>query len=166
MTRYSSQSCDPFRVCKELAISAASGSHNVNVFKVTGSVRILEQYAEITEITTLTNLTALYSTLYDSSASVDLTADGAVLSGLPVGTMFTKDKAATEEYTVCSAAAGCVNETASDKKVGKPFTVTAKTGADTFIRMNFSTTDDPVSFKMLLVFEWEPIDGGGLELLL
>lgn len=166
MAKYSSDAGGPITIVKEISISAAAGSHAVNVFKLSGSVRVVDQVAEITEITTLTNCTAVYATLYDGTISRDLTADGVVLSGLPVGTMFTKDQDVTQTYSVSDASACQVNEVLLDNKYGKPFTVTAKNTADTFIRLHLTTTDDPISFKILLKFVYEPLDGGCLELLL
>ena len=138
-----------------------TGSVNLNVFKVTGTVRVLKTWAEITEVTTLTNMTDVYADVYDGTNTVDLTkTPGAVLSGAPVGTFFTKDKASTETFTVNMADEVRVAESTS--KTAVPFYVTQKNGADTYIRFNFTTTDNPVSFKMTVWFEYQLINGGSL----
>lgn len=166
MARYSTESRFPVEIIKELTISAAAGSHAINVFKLTGSVRIIEQVAEITEITTLTNCTGMYADLWDGTVSKSLTADGAVISGVPVGTMFTKDKDIAEIYSVSDASECQVSEVTTEEEFGRPFNITQKSGVDTFIRFHLTTTDDPISFKMLLKFVYTPLDGGCLELLL
>jgi hypothetical protein len=134
------------------------------VFKVVGTVRVLNQYAQITEATTLTNCTAVYATLYDGTNTVDLTLDGAVLSGAPVGTFFTRDKDATNAYSVAVSDQCRMNEVTSEKTIGRPFTLTQKNGADTYVRFHYTTTDSPIDFVMRLRFVWEPVDGGYLEI--
>jgi hypothetical protein len=147
-----------------VATIGGTGSQNVNVFKITGSVRVLDQWAIITRVGTLTNLTGVYADLWDGSASVDLTADGAVLSGMPVGTFFTKDKVAANAYSVSDASNGALLETLDNRFVGRPFIVTAKNGADTYIRFNYTTTDNPVDFDMEIHFEYELMNNSTLEL--
>jgi hypothetical protein len=166
MARFTSEAQFPVKICKEISIVRAAGTHAVNVFQVFGTVRIVDQAAEITEVTTLTNCTAVYATLWDGTSSKDLTADGAILSGAPVGTFFTKDQEVTQIYSVNMATEGRVNEILKAQFLGKPFTITQKSGVDTFIRFHFTTTDDPISFKMLLRFEYTSLDGGHLNLLL
>lgn len=139
-----------------------TGSVTTNVFQVVGAVRVTEQAAVITSITTLTNLTNLYADLYDGTVAEDLTLDGATLSGAQVGTVFTKDKVVTQAYSVYQADQCRCSEVLDAKKIGKPFTVIPKNGADTFIRMNYTTTDAPVDFTMFLKFSYEPLDSGYL----
>lgn len=140
-----------------------TGSVNLNVFKVNGTIRVLNTWAEITEVTTLTNMTDVYADAYDGTLAIDLTkSPGAVLSGAPVGTFFTKDKASTETYSVALADQVRILEVTTKNAV--PFYVTQKNGVDTFIRFNFTTTDAPISFKMTVWFEYQEINGGSLEL--
>ena len=146
------------------ATLGGTGAQTVNVFKITGNVRILDQYAIITRVGTLTNLTGLYADLYDSTAAVNLTSDGAVLSGLPVGTLFTKDKVAAETYSVNDATDGALLETLDTRFVGRPFIVTQKNGANTYIRLHYTTTDNPVDFDIEVHFEYELMNGANLEL--
>ena len=160
--RRSSQVSECHRYRQEIAISAAAGTHAVNVFQVQGAVRVLDQAAEIVSVTTLTNLTAMYADLWDGTNSELLTADGAVLSGAPVGSVFMKDLDNTNAYTVLLADQCRVNEVLTENKIGKPFTVVQKNGADTYIRLRFTTTDDPVAFSIHLMFEWKCINGGCL----
>jgi hypothetical protein len=134
------------------------------VFEVCGNVRIIEQVAEITRIGTLTNLTNVYATLYDGTNTVNLTADGADLSSATVGTMFTKDKAAAQTYSVYTADECRCSEVLADKRMGLPFSVTAKNGSTTYMRFHYTTTDNPVDFDMFIKFVWEPLDGGCLIL--
>lgn len=151
-------------ISKEVSVGG-TGAQIVNVLQLTGTVMVRNQWAEITEVTTLTNLTAMYATLYDGTNSVDLTANGSVLSGAPVGSFFTKDKVATETYTVNISDECRLNETLGDKKAGRPFIITKKNATNTYIRLHYTTTDAPVNFKVKIYFEYYPMNGGTLTFL-
>jgi len=165
VNRFSSECDKTVKFCKDISVSAAAGSHSVNFFKVHGPVRIIDQVAEIVSVTTLTNLTAVYADLWDGTVSELLTdnSPGAVLSGAPVFSYFTKDKDPSFPYSVLLADQGRAHEVTADRFIGTPFNVNKKSTADTFIRLNFTTTDDPVVFDIHLRFEWQPINGGWLE---
>ena len=132
-----------------------TGALAANILQVFGSVRIIEQFAVLKSITSLINATNVYADAYDGTNTELLTSDGAVLSGVSVGSLFTKDKDNTNIYSVSDASQVRVNEVLADKNVGKPFTVTQKNGADTFIRFHLTTTDTPVDFMMEVVFIFE-----------
>lgn len=152
---------------KELSIVLPVGAQTVNVFQVFGSVRVINQWARITEVTLMDNVTAVYATLYDGTTTTNLTADGAVLSNLGVGTFFTKEKDVTNTYSVLSGATSGVLETTVDKNIGRPFTVNQKNGANTYIQLNATAGGSEQSFKMILHFEYKPLNGGSrLDLLL
>jgi hypothetical protein len=149
---------------KELTVSG-TGAITSNILQLTGTVIVLSQWAMLTEVTTLTNLTNMYADLWGGSVIDTLCSDGAVLSGMPVGTYFTKDKVSTEAYSIIDAATGGVLETLADRKSGRPFTVTQKAETDTFIRLHLTTTDSPISFKVKVHFEYYPINGSTLVFL-
>jgi len=153
-----------YHIDKEIDISA-TGSQTVNVLQLTGTVVITNQWAQITDVTTLTNLTGMYADLYDGTNSVALTDDGAVLSGAPAGTFFTKDKISSEVYSVNMSDECRMLETLLDKKSGRPFTITQKNNTDTFIRLHFTTTDAPVVFSVKIHFEFYPVNGSTLVFL-
>jgi hypothetical protein len=131
-----------------------------NILQVFGSVRVVNQYAVITEKTTLTNATGIYADAYDGTVAEDLTADGAVISGFAVGSLFFKDKDVTQVYTAMNADQVRVNELLLDNKAGKPFTVIQKNGVDTFIRFHLTTTDTPIDFDVEIVFLYEELGTG------
>jgi hypothetical protein len=163
--RRTSKSDEPIKICKDIPISLAAGAHAVNFFQLFGTVRIIDQAAEIVGITTLTNCSNVYASLYDGTNTEILTLDGIDLGGAPVGTVFTKDKDVTQPYSLSKSDQCRVNEVVNDRWIGKPFTVTQKNGANTFIRFHLTTTDDPIVFVMRLRFEWKPLDGGRLHVL-
>jgi 2-methylaconitate cis-trans-isomerase PrpF len=147
----------------EVHITGNNNTYNIPVFKVTGAIRVLDQYAIITETTNITNLTNVHSDLWDGSVSENLTLDGVTLSAAPVGTLFTKDQDVSKAYTVLLADQGRVNEITATKELGKPFLVIQKSGADTFIRFNY-TTNTVLDFKMELFFIYQELNNSALEL--
>ncbi len=155
-------------MCNEMYVVDAAiggtGAQTVNVFEFTGTVLVVDQWAEITRVGTLTNLTNMYSTIYDGTNAVNLTADGATLSGMPVGTLFTKDQTAAQPYAVNDSSQCRVLETQDIKKAGRPFVITAKNGVTNYIRFHYTTTDNPVDFDMKIFFEYRTLNGGTLTL--
>jgi hypothetical protein len=154
-----------FRLCVHGAniIAAAGGAHVLNVFKVTGAVRILEQYAIVTDVTDVANITNVYSTLYDGTNTVNLTADGITLSGMANGSFFTKDQDSTKTYTLLNADQCRTSETVTTKHVGYPFIVNAKYGANTYIRFHY-TTAGTCNFTMDIHFIYQKLNGGDLTI--
>jgi len=165
---YSSKSrSEPLYFEQELDIVLPVGAQVVNVFQVTGAVRILNQWARITDVTLMDNVTAVYATLYDGSTTTDLTADGIVLSNLGVNTYFTKDQLSAQTYSLLSGATSGVLETLQDRNAGRPFTVNQKFGANTYIQLRATAGGSEQSFKMVLHFDYRLLNGGSnLEFLL
>jgi hypothetical protein len=143
-------------------ITANNETKNLNIFKVNGSVTVINQWAEITEITALTNCTNVYADLWDGTNSVQLTSPGADFSNLSLGSFFKKSEDSTQQYSISNADECRVLEPSS-KEISVPFIVTQKTSADTYIRFNF-TTNTVLDFKMSIWFEYMPVDGGTLTL--
>jgi len=146
------------------ATIGGTGAQTVNVFEFTGTILVIDQWAEITRVGTLTNLTNMYADIYDGINTVVLTLDGATLSNMPVGTFFTKDKVAASAYSVSDASQCRLLETQDVKKAGRPFSITAKNGATNYIRLHYTTSDNPVDFDMKIFFEYKVMNGGSLTL--
>jgi hypothetical protein len=143
----------PITITKTLRITG-TGSITANVLQLTGTVRIIEQFASIESVTTLNNATGVYADAYDGTNAINLTSDGAVLSGFAEGSFFTKDKASDEPYSVANATQVRVNEVSNEADVGTPFTITQKKDTDTFIRLHLTTTDNPVDFTIKVTFKY------------
>lgn len=152
-------------ISKEVLVTNTTGAYSVNVLQVTGTVMIVNQYAEITYVGDMSTITNVYATLYDGTNTVNLTADGLDLSGATVGTFFTKDKVATEIYSVNKSDQCRMLETLGDKKAGRPFLVTQKNGTNTYIRFHYTVGITPVDFKMTVYMEYRPMNGGTLTFL-
>lgn len=148
------------------ATIGGTGAQTVNVFEFTGSITIVDQWAEITRVGTLTNLTTMYADIWDGTAATLLTDNtpGASLSGAQVGAFFTKSASSSSAYTVHDATQADMFESGLFTRVGYPFTITAKAGVTNYIRFHYTTTDNPVDFDMKIYFEYILMDGGTLTL--
>jgi len=149
----------------DITISANNTSANIDCFQITGSIEILRIYGAIKTITTLANCTAAYFDLFTAGDAADvITKNNGVLSGMAVGTFFTKEAVKTETMTVINNATISVTEPATNKKTFTPFIVTQKTGADTFIRFNYTTSDAPANavFTVYVEYREPPNEGGSI----
>lgn len=145
------------------AVISGNGATIANVFQFTGTVRVISQEAEISEITDITTCTNVHATIYDGTNSIDLTADGISLSGLPIGSWFTKDKTNGEIYSLNSATQVRLNEVAASGDAGLPFQITGKTAVTNYIRFHF-TGDANTNFKMKIKFKYTLFNGATLAL--
>jgi hypothetical protein len=146
---------------KEITLSANNTSANVNVFQVSGSVCVGHIYGEITAATTLTNCTSVGFDAYDGTNTIALDNGGAALSGYGVGTFISKTQANTQDLTVHDNSQVRVTEIA-DKKPCQPFVITQKTGTNTYIRFNYTTTDAPINATLKFYIWYHKIDGGSI----
>ena len=144
-----------------------TGNLAANLLQLFGTVKVLEQYAILMSKVSLLNATNVYATLFSAgSPELDLTADGAVLSGAPVGTFFTKDQGTAEQYSVLMSDVPRLSESkGADDTAGIPFTVQQQNGADTFLRFYLATTDAPVDFTMFVEFTYKRFNGSRLVFL-
>ena len=153
-----------FEISKIVNITGDTNSYNTNVLQLTGTVLIVNQWAEITVTTDLTNMTGVYASLYDGTNTVNLTADGLVLSTATVGSFFTKDQIATEIYSSNIADQCRLLETVANKYAGRPFIITQKNATNTYIRFNY-TTNTTLDITVRIVFEYIPLNGATLAFL-
>lgn len=144
---------------KEVTLDANNSSDNKNLFKITGTILIEGIFAEITDATTLTNCTNVYLDLYDGAFADIITLDGATISGFNVGGYLHKEQDSTNALHAHSNATCLVSEP-SDKKVHHPFLVTQKSGADTYIRLHYTTTDAPINAKIMFFVCAKCVNGG------
>lgn len=144
-----------------VTLDANNTSANVNAFQITGSIHVISLHAEILTAGTLTNCTAVSFDLWDGALSTALTkaSPGAVLSGEAVGTIMTKIDINTANLSILSNATGAIEETTGNK-VAQAFDIIQKSGQDTFIRFNYTTTDTPIDATVEVHMEYFIRDGG------
>jgi len=150
-------------ISNDITINADNASANVECFQITGSIEIYRIYGTIKTKTTLANCTAVYFDLFPTGwAAVAISKNNGVLSGLAVWAFFTKEAVATTTITIIDNALAVVTEPVTDKKQFTPFIVTQKTGVDTFIRFNYTTTDTPADAVFGIYVEYrKPPEGEG-----
>ncbi len=149
---------------KVVTINANNTTASAVVFTVTGSVLIHGLWGVVTTATDLTNHTKGHFRTNDQTAQIDLTeaATGLVLSGLAVGTLFSKTALAAVALTLDDNAAAKISEPASaGQGLLSPFIVVKKTGAVTTIDYRYTTTDAPAVAVFTFGALWEPLSTDG-----
>lgn len=146
---------------KSQTLSGSNTTVVTPLFRITGTVHIFALYAVVT--TTIgANHTAGFYRLNDQTAQVGITASGATLSALAVGTTIAKKGLAAAAITLLDNAAGRVSEpTTLETVYFSPFTVMKKTGANTDIEYSYATTDTPTSGVLQHVIGWIPLSDDG-----
>jgi hypothetical protein len=154
---------DCFTTEQEVNVIANNETVNQNVLKFTGTIEVVAQYAEITEVTATSNMTNVYADIWDGTNSKNLTKSdpGSDFSGLCAGSFFSKLGILTEEYIVNIASENRIGDL-DNSDIGHPFLITAKAGVDNFIRFNY-TTNTVLNFKMHVFFKYRTVNGGTIE---
>jgi len=150
------------RLAKSIHVTANNESKTINIFKYTGIITIINQWAAITDAPALTNCTNVYADVWDGTNSDILTADGADLSGCVVNTVLFKDQICTEVFSTIAADQARVYENRDDDVLGRPFSLVAKPGVDNYIRLHL-TTNTTLDFTMLINFRVAFVNGSTLE---
>ena len=145
---------------KEIPLSADNTTASVNIFQITGSVKLLAIYGIVTDVAT--NLTAGFLELYDGTNHPDITKDGIVLSGLTVGTAMFKTGLAGVVLKLADNVICVVSEAALDKKIFSECILTQKTATNTYIRFTYTTSDAPIDAKIFWHVRYKGLDNGGV----
>jgi hypothetical protein len=146
----------------EITLAASGGSESLNIAQLTGTVEIVSIHGFISDATTLANLTGGSLQLWDSTAAVQITKNDGVLSGMAVGTLLVKNAAATDTISIANNATGVVTEAATLSKAFEPFFITQKTGANTYIRWTYTTSDTPIDAKIFWHIRYRPESHGAV----
>lgn len=141
-------------------IQANNETVSKNLFRFVKTVEVMNQYAEVIEVTNTTNMTDVYLDIWDGSVSKNLTSPGEIFSGMGVGSFFSKMKDNTEGLVLHFCDCCYFTELKADI-IGQPFVITAKEGVDNFIRLNF-TTNTILDFKIKAYIKYRVINDGFL----
>ena len=144
-------------------ITASVETKNVNLFKFSGTVEVLNIWAEATEVVACTNMTACYLDIWDGSNSKVLSKNTADFSGMLEQAYFVKMYSLAEELVFHNPTENRVTEVKADE-TKEPFLLTAKNGTDNYIRFNF-TTNASVDITIKLFIEFRLINGGTIEVI-
>lgn len=138
-------------------LSGNNTTVNTPIFRITGTVEVRGLWAVVTTVIGANHTAGLYR-LNDQSATVAISASGATLSGLAVGTTIVKNGLAAAALTLLDNAAGRVSEpTTLETLIFSPFIVMKKTGANTDIEYSYATTDTPTSGALKHFLRWLPL---------
>ena len=143
---------------KSLTTNASNTTVNPAIFRITGTIRVVQLYGVIT--TTLgANHTAASWRLNDQTAQVAITSNaGTTLSALVAGTFISKTGLNTAALTASNNAAGVILEpTALETVVFSEFIMVKKTAANTDIEYKYSTTDAPTTGVIQFFLVWQPL---------
>lgn len=148
-------------VTKTITLSANATSVNVNVFLLTGAVKISSIHGELMTKTTLTNCTNVYFDLWDGTTSTAITkTTGASMSGYNVGAFLIKDADVSSAVTILNNDQARIKEAATGATVNTEFIAIQKTATNTYIRFNYTTTDAPANATLKVDVTWVDIDNG------
>jgi len=137
-----------------------TGAQSVNIFKVTKSVLLLSLRAMISEANTLTNATAVHFDLWDGTSSIDLTLNDGVLSGMGVGTFLVKSDLMSATVNIMDPVAASALDGPYGVGSYTQVFATQKTGVNTYIRFNYTTTDAPIDAKLVVQARFRPVTLG------
>jgi hypothetical protein len=148
---------------KTITLSANNTSASVNVFQLTGVVKINLLHGEVVDATTFSNCTSVYFDLWDGTTSVPITkTTGASMSGYNVGAFFIKDSDVSSALSTLNNASTGFKEPATGQRVNTEFLAIQKTATNTYIRFNYTTTSAPINAQIKVDVAWADIDSGTL----
>lgn len=148
-------------ITKTITLSANATTESINLFQITGNVKVLGIHGHITAKTTLANLTNAYLAVWDGTVERAITkTTGATLSGYNVGAFFAKTQDASVVMANSNNSVGSFIETTTDKNALQQFFVVQKTATNTYIRFTYTTTDAPINAQFEFHIEYTDSDTG------
>ena len=140
-----------------------TGATSVNIFQLTGTVEILQLHGAVLTADTLTDMTAVHWELFADAAAVDITKNDGDLSAMAVGTFFAKTGAASVTMGINDNVAAAMIEPAAGPKAFAPFIITQMTGTATYLRLTYTTTDDPIVATLGMSVRYRPHTAAGVS---
>jgi len=141
-----------------LTLDASNETKVEPLFRITGSVEVLQIYGVITTVVGA-NHTAAYLRLNDQTAQSDITlSTGTTISSAAVGSILVKKGLAAAAVTLLTSAQERVSEpTTLETLYFSPFVIVAKNGANTDIEYVYTTTTEPTTGKIQFFLVWRPL---------
>lgn len=138
---------------------AGAGAGSENLYQITGSVLIIGLQGHVH--TVLSNdIGTVYLQLYDGTNTVDVTdSPGPSFSSLPQGSLVHKVDDSTSQINIESADQVRLYEDTTKFSVHPTFTVVAKEGASTYLRVVWS--GNATSGEIQWHISWEPLTHDG-----
>lgn len=160
---YTTSSKGKRKLSKSVTLSADATTAAVDLFTVTGAVKILDLYGIVTSKTTLTNMTDCHFNVNDATIDVPLTKSTTLtMSAAVVGSVVFKNCQAATAAGFLSGATTAIAESA-DYTWGDYTPVIKKSGATTTIQFIYTTSDSPIAATIDFYVEYESFAGGSLN---
>lgn len=147
---------------KTITLSSGGGTVSTNIFQITKNLHIVRIYGEVIDVTDIDTCTDCHWDLWDGNASVAITKiTGTTLTNVAVDSLMIKNEAVASSATIVNSSAGAVTEATDPKKAFSAFCVSAKNGANTYIRFTY-TNDATINAQIKFFVEYVPLNGGTL----
>lgn len=142
-------------ITSEAQLQLPAGTYVLPAAYITGCVLVINQWGFITNVTTLTNCTGVYTDAYDGTVAKPLNkVTGIDLSGATVGSYLSTTGDPTQDATLLDASE--VEVLFADRKNPiNPFLVNSKYGVTTELRLHMTTTDNPIDFNLKMNFVYQ-----------
>ena len=144
--------------------TSGAATYEDNLFIITGIVQVNFIYGYTTEAVSGCNVTATYLDLFPTAgAAIEITDNvGTAITGLPIGSLLSKNALATTAINVQSSALGFVDEVLTNfRNSQKPFVVGKKSGAVTQIRYVYTSAVTIATGKIHWHIDWTPLSEDG-----
>lgn len=144
------------QVSKLIAVAGATSA--VNVFLVTGLVRLLNFVAIFTDVTEVTDIDDVHLDVWDG-ASTDLTlATAPDCSLVTLNSALIKADDATGALILMDSANASIEDTTKQQNLN-PVLINAKQGTATYIRFNWVNADTNLDCEVMCFAEWRTFCG-------
>ena len=141
-------------------IAVAGATSAVNMFLVTGLVRLLNFVAIFTDVTEVTDIDDVHLDVWDG-ASTDLTlATAPDCSGVTLNSALIKADDATGALILMDSANAAIEDT-TKQQILDPVLINAKEGTATYIRFNWVNADTNLDCELMCYAEWRSFCGAG-----
>jgi len=146
---------------KLIAVAGVTGA--VNMFLVTGLVRLLNFVAIFTDVTDVDDIDGVHLDVWDG-ASTDITlAAGVDCASVIVNSALIKADDATGALIKMDSANAAIEDTTKQQNLD-PVLINAKEGTDTFIRFNWASADAGLDCELMCYAEWRSFCGSDGQL--
>ena len=127
---------------------------------VFGTVEVLRFWSHFTNVDNVAAApTKLHYDLYDQTNIVDITMDGVDCTGVELNALLGRIDKSTAAVNLMDSDQVRIVDGAVGLELSAPFIVNAKNGADTRMRLHFTSTGGPVDFTICHEIVWRPLSG-------
>lgn len=155
----------PERTANNLVTLTAAGVNvAVNLFIVTGLVRLNDTVGIFEDVTNVADIEDVYLDIYDGTIATPITLDDAVVcDGANLNSALVKVDDSTGKIVFMNADQVRKEETTKNSNLD-PVLINAKNGVTTYVRMIYTNTDTNLNCQIRWYVDWRSFCGSGGEL--